>query len=476
MSILSKIRARVCRTGRDYVGDRRGNILVTFAFASVTLLGFMGISTDSALGFLVNARMSKALDAAGLAAGRSALSEDITAEARIFFDANFPDAFLQSNVTEFTVTPNSSNSLITLTAGATMPTKFMQLFGIETINVSARTVISRQTRGMELALVMDNTGSMRSGGKMDAMKAAAQDLLNILYAGNETIDNFWVSLIPYTATVNIGASHTAWLEPGDTYATAFNPTSWKGCVEARTAPFDQDDSLPVTNPFKSFLYDADVDNVWVAGVPASVDESNGAQNNGTGPNLGCGPAVTPLTAEYSTLTTAVAEMLPWHRGGTTGNLGLVWGWRTVSPDWLGLWGNPVSPVAYDTPLIDKVVVILTDGQNQFYDWPSHGPTGDGPLGSDETAYGRLNEFGFATLNDARAEIDTRFTNICTQMKAEGILLYTITFGSTPNGATQTLYSNCATLPANYFHAPSNAALATAFNAIAEQLSNLRIAE
>ena len=81
----------------------------------------------------------------------------------------------------------------------------MKLFGVDTIDVSARTVIHRQTRGMELALVMDNTGSMRSGGKMDAMKDAAQDLLDILFAGNETVPNFWVSVVPYTATVNVGS-------------------------------------------------------------------------------------------------------------------------------------------------------------------------------------------------------------------------------------------------------------------------------
>ncbi len=474
MRILPKIRTRAGQTARKFASDRRGNVLVTFAFSTVVLLGFMGLSTDSALGFLVNSRMSKALDAAGLAAGRSALSADLTQEARNFFDANFPDAFLSSSVTSFTVTPDANNEFITLTASATMPTRFMRLFGINEVDVSARTVVHRQTRGMELALVMDNTGSMRSGGKMDAMKDAAQDLVDILYAGNETLPNFWVSLVPYTATVNIGNAHTAWLDGGDQYfdvPSPFDPTVWKGCVEARAAPLDQDDTPPNLAPFTSFLYEADVDNVWPA-----VDEANDAKNNGTGPNLGCGPAITPLVADKTTVTAAIAEMLPWHRGGTTGNLGLIWGWRVLSPSWQGLWGDPSSPLAYDTPLIDKVVVILTDGQNQFYDWPSHGPTGTGPDGSDYTAYGRLGEFGFATLDDGREEIDQRFSNICEAMKLEGILLYTITFGSTPNTDTQTLYRNCASDPLNYFHAPNNATLETAFHAIAEQLSNLRIAE
>ena len=32
---------------------------------------------------------------------------------------------------------------------------------------------------------------------------------------------------------------------------------------------------------------------------------------------------------------ALGELLPWHRGGTMANLGLAWGWRTVSPKWRG---------------------------------------------------------------------------------------------------------------------------------------------
>jgi hypothetical protein len=46
--------------------------------------------------------------------------------------------------------------------------------------------------------------------------------------------------------------------------------------------------------------------------------------------------------------------------------------------------------------------------------------------------------------------------------AAGIIIYTITFGSVPSSATQTLYRNCATQPAYYFHAPDNATLRTAF--------------
>ncbi|MDP6389515.1 MAG: pilus assembly protein TadG-related protein [Alphaproteobacteria bacterium] len=462
--------------------NENGSIGMFFALALIPVVGFVGIAYDSARIYSVKSRLSESLDAAGLAAGRAVFSPTRDAEATMFFNANFPDGYMDSTVAPPTIAVDEAGETITVTGSATVPTTFMRLFGNEDVVVSARSVIVRQNRGMELALVMDNTGSMRSGGKIDAMKSASRDLIDIIYGDDETVNGLYVALVPYTATVNVGADRSAWLDAGDRYfdsPSPFEPTEWKGCVEARTAPLDQNDTPPAVEPFTSYYFAADVDNQWPA-----VDESNGAQNDGTGPNLGCGPEITSLVAEKSVVTAAIDEMLPWHRGGTTSNLGLVWGWRVLSPAWRGLWsngGDPVSPMNlpldYDDPLMDKVVVVLTDGQNQFYDWPNHSPNnGVGPEGSDYTAYGRLNEFGYATLAEGLAEINTRFSNICTAMKAQGIVIFSITFGPSPNAATQDLYRNCATQPDYYYHSPSNDQLADAFHSIGQILTNLRVAE
>ena len=456
----------------------RVSVTTMLAVSAVPLIAAIGLGTDSGLAFMVKARMQHSLDAAGLAAGRVIFSENVEADAQAFFDANFPAHYLDATVTDFTVTVDAGKEFVTLTAEASSPTRFMTMFGFDEMTVASRTVIHRENRGMELALVMDNTGSMRSRGKITAMKDAAHLLVDIIYGEETRLPDVWISLVPYTAAVNFGAQHGDWLAAGDRIhdlPNPYQPTDWLGCVEARAAPLDQDDTPPGDAAFTSYFYAAEVDNEW-----APVNESNGAQNNGTGPNLGCGPAITPLVSERATVEAAITEMLPWHRGGTTSNLGLVWGWRTLSPRWRGLWDGAdpdVLPLAYDEPLIDKVVVILTDGQNQFFDFRRHDPdNGVGPGGSDYTAYGRLADFGFASLNDARAEIDLRFGTICTAMKAEGIEIFAITFDSTPNAGTQELYRTCASTPANYFHSPDNATLEEAFRSIGQVLSNLRIAE
>jgi hypothetical protein len=213
---------------------------------------------------------------------------------------------------------------------------------------------------------------------------------------------------------------------------------------------------------------------------------------------------------------AIDEMQPWHRGGTMSNLGLAWGWRVLSPRWRSLWeeaSDPaLLPLDYDEPNMEKVVILLTDGDNQWYDWmgpkgssdakgnchqdntgawPPGGLPGDSNAkrsicqdlrsdfpGADYTAYGRLNEgrLGTTNFNTVQSIVDDRMQEMCTGMKNASIIIYTITFGGTPNGATQTLFRNCASDPEKYFHAPSESQLQQAFVQIADELSNLRIAE
>jgi hypothetical protein len=252
----------------------------------------------------------------------------------------------------------------------------------------------------------------------------------------------------------------------------YSTDGWKGCVQARANPLDEGDTTPSGGAFTSYYYAPTTrtqDNNW----PAILNEL-WRRNDGRGPNLGCGPTITPLTQSRATIDTAIGNMGAWHRGGTTGNLGLSWGWRTISPRWRGLWGGETPsthPLDYTEPLMDKVVVILTDGQNQFYDHDG----GGGP-GSDYTAYGRLGDaLGASTLGQGRNILDTRMANTCQAMKDEGIRIYSITFTS-PDSTARTLFRNCATTPAMYYHAPSNAELSAAFRSIGGELANLRIVE
>ncbi len=523
---------------RSFLGafwrDRRGVVAMVAALAIIPVFAALGLAVDGARGYMLKSKLSYAVDAAGLAGGRAFETELREQDILMFFEANFPSGYMDSEVVGGApnVTFDDDANTVTIEAAATMPTRFMNIAGISEMTVTAKTVIQRHLPGMELVLVMDNTGSMRSGGKIDAMKDAATALINILYGDRETVDNFWVGLVPYSATVNIGTSRTDWLtgfDPND-----FLPTSWKGCVEARSYPNDSNDALPTVEQWRPFLWPSTIeqfpnpyhvagagsynqndpstwgaflngDNQWDPSGPQSdLKEANSDQNNGTGPNLGCGPAITPLIASKTDVLAAIDEMLPWHRGGTMANLGLAWGWRVLSPAWRGLWGGSTPnnlPFDYAAPNMAKTVILLTDGRNEWYDWPGgtwqaggqqhfSGIPGSNRYpgsyknefrstwpGADYTAYGRLTEGRLGTTSNSAAKtvVNNRMLELCTAMKAQGIKVYTITFQL--NDATiQQLYRDCATSDEFYFNSPSNSDLQQVFVQIADELSNLRIAE
>lgn len=469
--------------------DRGGAAAVFLAVALVPTMGAVGLAIDSSIGYLLKVRMGKALDTAGLAAGRVALDADAAEVAQQFFDANFGESSERVTVEPIEFDLDETMRFVTLSTRATTPTVFMRIFGHDTMTVSARSVIQRETTGMELALVMDNTGSMY-GAAFNAMQAAAYDLVDILYGSETEIDNLWVSLVPYTATVNIGRTRTTWLDPSDRVIT--NPTSfrpdltgggWKGCVMGQAMPYDADDTPISAQKLTSFFYPATTstsDNNWPAIKPNQV--YSGSVNDSRGPNLGCGPAITPLTGSKSVIDAAIGGMAAWGRGGTTGNLGLTWGWRTLSPRWRGAWGNADLPLDYDTPFMEKVAVILTDGNNQFHDNDTSTANNSVPA-SDFTAYGRIETLIGSSTGTATARrttgrniLDARMAQTCAAMKAQGIRIYSIIFGGSPDPTARTLFTNCATTPAMYYYAPNNATLAAAFRAIGGQLANLRIVE
>ena len=72
-----------------------------------------------------------------------------------------------------------------------------------------------------------------------------------------------------------------------------------------------------------------------------------------------------MTANKNTIIAALNTMQP--QGDTHIDLGMAWGWRMLSPKWQGLWGGEMNtnslPEAYNTPLMNKVVILMTDGDN-----------------------------------------------------------------------------------------------------------------
>ncbi|MEO3474215.1 pilus assembly protein TadG-related protein [Roseomonas sp. CAU 1739] len=494
--------------------DRRGAVALMAGLSIIPLLTMAGAAIDLTRLYILHSRLVTAVDAAALAGARVINELDRDTQIQRWFWANFTrdrpgvsTGFIGADVTAFTISVDETSRAVRVRVRAALPTTVLRLFGQDALYASVDHTARRQDRGMEIALVLDVTGSM-AGTAMTTLRNSATELVNIIYGPNETITNLWVSVVPYTSTVNIGRGRSNWLAAGSLNASAYGSTVWRGCVFARSQNRqDETDAPPTTTPFQPFLWPSTVnryspnlgDNEWTNSSitepnpesPPSDTTQNNLGNNAKGPNLGCGRAILPLTAARSTVLNEIANLRATHRGGTMANLGLQMGWATISPRWRGLWGSATLPQNYDTPYMDKVLVLMTDGNNEWHDWDGGAPgacrsTGSSPPcrtiyvsdgDADMTAYGRRRENRLGLPNNtaaaALAEINARMSRLCTSIKANGVILYTITFNVT-NSTTRDLYRNCATQPEYYFNSPDTAALQAAFREIAGQLANLRL--
>lgn len=459
-ALRARLRSCGAAIGR-FRRSQQGAVAATLAVWILPLVAATGVAVDSGRALLVKHRLTDALDAATLAAGRSFDEDEQDAFIEAFLRANFPDNYLGGDTVSYELQREDDGTRLVATACVDVSTSFMGMMGFGDMNVCARSVVQRETRGMEIALVMDNTWSMNDNGKMGAMLQAAHALVDNLYGNNEVVDDLYVAVVPYVAAVNVGPSHTDWLS---NYNPALYSTQgWYGCVEERDGARGLTDDPPSVERFRQYY--------WASGESwyNFNDWPPMGGSNDRGPNKACPAPITPLIQSKSAVHAAISSMTP-RLNGTTSHVGLVWGWRVLSPRWRGLWtgsADPANlPLDYDAENMEKVIILLTDGQNYWSGngayYNAHGYIWDGRLGT-------------TSWSAAMDIMNERTAQICENVKAAGIILYTILF-QVNDPDTDRMYEECATTPAHYYNSPTNADLQVAFKKIAGELSNLRIAE
>lgn len=440
--------------------DTRGSLIPMIALMTMALTGAVGLSVDSARAYLVQSRLLTALDAAGLAAGASLNTNDIRGEVVKYLNANYPDGYAQSEIIDVTATPNANNTVIAVSATVRMPTTIMRIFGNDDMQFTVNSEITRTNKGLELVMVLDNTGSMAQ--EIVELRNAAHELVDILYGGDSTAENLYIGLVPFSQSVNVGSWNTAWL----TGTYNWYSTSWAGCMEARyTNNRDVTDDPPSVQRFRPYYWPDNSRNDWLTGN--GTGSPRYSLNFTRGPNRDCQQrVVTRMTNNRGTIDAGINAMNA--AGSTIITEAAAWGWRMISPRWRGLWGGDMAtnnlPLDYNTPLMNKAVILMTDGENDL-----------SSNQNDYSAYGTLAQRNLGTNNEATAEatLNTRLATVCTNMKNNNIIVYTVGLG-VPNNTTRNLLRNCATQPDFFFDSPTTDELRAAFRTIGDSLANLRV--
>ncbi len=275
-----------------------GAIAVQMAFLALplTVLAFGLVDVNRAS--VAKKDLQDALDAATLIAGRSmAVSQadiqSVGANALSGQLSNRTDAALASS--RFTL----SGSTITSTATVNVTPIVANLWLGGDMQVSASSQIFRSMNKVEVALVLDNTGSM-AGTKLTSLKDAANDFIDKLSAAaarSTETNPVKIGIVPFSNAVRLsstaseltGYQTATWMDVagnapaskeifnGDAvnrfslFTTLNQP--WAGCVESRAAPYDVQNTLPSASTpatlYTPFFY------------PDSADDTKKAPNNTT---------------------------------------------------------------------------------------------------------------------------------------------------------------------------------------------------
>lgn len=186
---------------RRFISNRRGAFAMQFALMAIPMIACTGVAIDGGRAFLARFELSSALDAAALALG-STVTDDVDrldAIARKFVDINFTGA--EPGAVALALQP--SDELLILQGEVELDTYFMGIVGIPHINVAAEAEVRRGGTNVEVALVLDTTGSME-GQRMTDLKAAAADLVDIVVTDEQTPYFSKLALISYGDNVRAG--------------------------------------------------------------------------------------------------------------------------------------------------------------------------------------------------------------------------------------------------------------------------------
>lgn len=498
---------------QGFARDSRGNVAILFGFALVPILLAVGVAVDYGRALTIKERMADAADSSALAIGSwTGLTEtELKTKAQQYFDANYPPSAF-GTVGKLDVA--FANDDIRVTISGHVPTTFMRLANINQVDITARATITKRERNIELALVLDTTGSMASSGKLTALKSAAKQMVSQLFDGKSTSDTLKIAVVPFAAAVNIGSDklNSGWLDKTaattiayedfksgvkvlDFYsggANALSNRSWAGCVRERGGSYELSDDAPSSGatlwaPYfapdepdssSSFANDYLSDGSYSSATcySGTTDDAKrqcytgkykgkSVSSTSVGPDFNCPPTkITALTNSKATIDAAIDALAA--KGSTVIPAGLLWGWRVLSPT-----APFTEGVAYGDEKWVKAMVLLTDGENDV----NGGGNGFNKSTYNAFGFARNGHLGSTSGSNAEATLNTKVATVCGSIKAQGIQLYTIGFQVSSSTITN-LLKNCATKPDMYYSSPTNAQLASIFGDIAQGLDELRIAQ
>ena len=462
-----------------FLKSTKGNVAITFAIAGIPMVLAGGVALDYGQASHTQNVLQQAVDDAALAAWASD-TESLEVLSKTVKNYLIKNGVREALVGEISVKlVKRGDKKLKVVARGKIDSSFMGLLGFDKMKIKATSTVVRDFGNIEVALVLDNTGSMLADGKMDSLKKAAKTMVDELYDKKGSSTDLKFGIVPFSQYVNVGVSHrnAPWMDvPADTETretktrdvTQQVPGSERNCGN-RTYT-STNDGVTTTSSYYACDYDYAVvgsetyesvtTNKWYGCVgsrdyPLNVDDARPNVKIPGLMNVTCARPLTELTDNRSTVISEIDSLTA--TGETYLPAGLMWGWRVLSKA-APLKGG-VSKNRMERKNYTKAVVLMTDGVNTLMPtYPEHGSDG-----GDYTAANKLT-----------AELCENIKNSGSNKK-QNIKIYTISF-KVDDPKVKDLLKTCATNEKYYFDADDSSALTAAFEGIARSLITLRISK
>jgi Flp pilus assembly protein TadG len=439
---------------RPFWSDEEGNFLLLFAFAMIPVIGSMGVALDYSVASSYRTDIQKSLDATALALTRIMPTDQATLDTvgNQYFQANLgPHQVVDL---QLTVTPEVGK--LKLSAKGKYKPQMAHIVGVGDVNLGTNSEARWSIGKVEIALVLDNSWSMNSLGRMTELKNAAHNLLNVLESAAKTPGDAKVAIIPFDARVNVGVANVAatWLKWN--VSTSSNGVCSKPqyTAQSESACTSNGGTWTVNNSanWPGCVWDRDKSNDTLDAAPTGAATNYPAWQCAHGlPNTNLVSQMLPLTTNWGTLASTdattlhgkVNQMQP--SGYTNITIGLVWGWHALSDT-----AVMTDGAAYNTDNLQKYIILLTDGENT------------------------RNRFG-----DSESTMNTRTRTTCNNIRnltrADGshlIKVYTIRLID----GDDDLLRDCATTPDMFKPVENASELSAVFSSIGAEIANLHLAK
>lgn len=423
----------------------KGNVAMITALMFPSMVLILGGAVDLMRFSNVRTEIQGALDSGVLAAASIGNQRPVQTVVAEFLQANIDSDIVDIGDISFTATSttNAGGRSVVINATTSMQTYFLKLVGIDAMTVNVSAGGRQDWLAVEIALVLDVSGSMANNGRIGNLRTAGQEFIDAIITP-DVLDISTISVIPFGSTVRLGDDFRKYIDPStEDNNHDFNindGSNWKGCLSIRDS--DMNDSAfvlngePVMGRFKQ--------GGWKM-CPRRRNESVFVSNNAT------------------LLKDTIGDLRPGneYRGQTRMDIGTAIGVKALSPNMRGEYNTVFSgtrPTDYNGETL-KALVIMTDGNMT---------TAYEPLFCTQPNFACVDE-GNHTVENMR----TKFQELCDFAVDNGIIVYTIGFGINSGSQADSDLMDCVD-NANNYYLVENTNIDNAFSAIASSINGARI--